>query len=149
MRNASGISQGNLPDKLCLSRGVAGSRYVTESLLSNQIYFNLCNQAFHTMVWLGHSRMQCYSTHGCIGIVSLISLKGWNTPVTRSKGETMSFKCRLATGVIALLAACAPVLAAPQSASASTLVNMNLVCQQNMHSTSWGAKLVANNVYGW
>ena len=122
---------------------------MTESHLSNQIYFNLCNQAFHSMAWLCHSRMQCYNTHGCISTVSLISLKSWNNPVTRSKGETVSFKRRLATGVITLLAACAPVLAAPQSAAASTLVNMNLVCQQNMHSTSWGAKLVANNVYGW
>lgn len=61
----------------------------------------------------------------------------------------MSLKRRLATAAIAVATTCGSLLAVPQTATAATLVNMNLVCQQNMHNTSWGAKLVANNVYGW
>lgn len=61
----------------------------------------------------------------------------------------MDLKRKLAASVIGLATVGASLMAAPQLASASTSVNMNLVCQQNMHNTSWGAKLVENNVYGW
>lgn len=62
----------------------------------------------------------------------------------------MSIRKRITTALAALAIGIGGVLLVPQSASASTAVNMNLVCQQNMGNTSWGAKLInSSTVYGW
>lgn len=62
----------------------------------------------------------------------------------------MSIKKRLISAVAAVILAVGTLLVVPQTASASTSVNMNLVCQENMGRMSWAAKLVnGNNVYGW
>ena len=63
----------------------------------------------------------------------------------------MSIKKRFAATVAVLAIGVGSILAVPQAASAANeSVNMNLVCQQNMGNTSWGAKLVnSGSAYGW
>lgn len=62
----------------------------------------------------------------------------------------MGMKQRLAVGLAAIALGVGGSLAVAAPASASTAVNMNLVCQQNMGNDSWGAKLInSGSVYGW
>lgn len=63
----------------------------------------------------------------------------------------MSVKKKIVGGAVAALVAISTLFAVPEAATAANeSVNMNLVCQQNMGNTSWGAKLVnSDSVYGW
>jgi len=73
-----------------------------------------------------------------------------SNPSSIRQGHLMSMKNKLFAGLAAITLGLGAsfIIAAP--ASASTSVNMNLVCQQNMHNDSWGAKLInGNSVYGW
>jgi len=63
----------------------------------------------------------------------------------------MVIKKKIVAVIAAVVFGIGAVLAVPQAASAANeSVNMNLVCQQNLGNTSWGAKLVnSGSVYGW
>lgn len=62
----------------------------------------------------------------------------------------MSVRTKVATIAMCLMLVVSIVTLVPRTASADTRVDMNLVCQQNMHSDSWAAKLInSHSAYGW
>lgn len=62
----------------------------------------------------------------------------------------MLLRKKIATVAFCFVIAFAFMATVPQATSASTSVNMHLVCQYQNYNTSWAAKLVdSSSVYGW